>query len=964
MASRLINRHRFLPLYSSGKAMVVGTLFSLTLAHLSLSASQTFQGVLREGVTAVASGDFATAYSTFEQLRHTFGKEPEYLQPAFRAIILPVHGHAALVSGHPGRAVELFGEFLGEVESEHPRHPLVLYSLALAQEALGEASQAIETYARFAQTHPRTAEASLAQLRRLDLLFETGQGERAHSESRRFYETTAPRGLRLIGRLRSLEKRVEEGNHPEALRLLLETDWDPVGMPERATLAFAALRIGDALLAAGDAGDALRAYRLVPPRQLLLRQQGEVVQRHRQAMTRAERSPGRMAEVWMNYRREELHRLEAQWRALETMEDYTPGFLLRYGQAYLGHGRPREALLIFLNLARDSAVDRATRQQAHFRWILAAYEMEAWEDCLQITEAFAERYPEASERPDAFFLLASTLQQQGRLAEANHVLDRLLADHPDHLRAPSWRFTRGMNASRRERYGEAREDFETFREAHARHPLAAQAGLMEALTHHFEREFAAAIAAFDALRDRFAGHPLEPEMVYRRAAAFYGARDANTARKELEWFLQSYPGHALEAEAKVLLGDVLMGEGELRAADALFSEIGPDAGRLHPYAVFQQGKIYRAWEDYARMESHFRAYLARPHHPPGARLSEALYWTGWALEREGRAEEAIPLYLEALDRHGNDPAATEILPILRALAALVEQPALRQTPPPEPWTNWADSERFLDWVEEERTRALADGRPGLASRLTLFLSEVHRGEGRDPLADAILLEIEGLVLPAEMDPEALARLGLILASRGIAEGEAYLDTILEIHPTHPARAFAYLGRAGAALRKGEGEEALHWLDRLERELPVHSTAAERLLLRGKILTREGSFAAGQAAFEELLRLRSARGRNHARALAGLARLEMARGEPERAIAYWQRLYTVYRAYPDLMGDAYVESAVLFHRLGRRETAIRSLDEMLADERLQITVAAERARHLHREWKAERSNGAREEEEPL
>lgn len=965
MALRIIIRVSGLfPRFAPGKAVLCVLLPAIGLLAQPLAAAQTFQGVLQQGVAAVARGDFPGAFTAFEILRQTFGREPEYRQPAFRGIVLPVHGHAALMSGHPGRAAELFGEFLQEVETSHPRHPLVLYSLALAKEAHGDPSMAMEVYARFAETHPRTAEAPLARLRRIHLLFENEQSETAHDESSRFFQSAAPQTLRLAARLRSLEKRVEEGRTTEALALLLETDWDPVGMPERASLAFAALRVGDSLLLGGDHAAALRAYRIVPPRQQLLKQQAEVVARYRQALPRAGEGSGRMAEVWLGYRREQLQRLETQWRALETMEDYTPGFFLRYGQAYLGNGRPREAWLLFRNLARDPGVDPAIRQQAHFRWILAAHEMEAWGDCLQLAEAFAARYPEASERPDAFFIVASALQQKGRLAEANPILTRLIADHPDHPRLPVWRFTRGMNLSRMEQYAPARTDFRWFREHQPNHPLAARAGLMEALTHHFERDYPVAIASFDDLLERFRGHPMEPEILYRRAASFYGARDSQTARAAVESFLESYPGHALEAEATVLLGDVLMGKGKLARADYVFSRLGVEAGRLHAYAIFQQGKIYRAWEDYDRMETHFREYLSLPAHGPGARLSEALYWTGWALERQGREAEAVPLYLEALERYGNNPAATEILPILRALAALVEKPALRDIAPPEPWTNWIEEERFIDWVEAERTRALEEGGGGLASRLTLFLSEVHRGQGRDPLADAILLEIEGAVAPEKMDPEALARIGLILASRGVDDGERYLQTILDWHPTHPARAYAYLGKAGAALRRNEGERAVHWLDRLDRELPAHPSAAEGLLLRGEVLTREGDFEGGRSAFEELLRLRSARGRPHARALAGLARLEMARNEPERAIAYWQRLYTVYRAYPDLMGEAYVESAVLFHQLGRSETALRSLEEMLAEERLQITAAAERARELRRQWETKRSTRDREEGEAL
>ena len=76
-----------------------------------------------------------------------------------------------------------------------------------------------------------------------------------------------------------------------------------------------------------------------------------------------------------------------------------------------------------------------------------------------------------------------------------------------------------------------------------------------------------------------------------------------------------------------------------------------------------------------------------------------------------------------------------------------------------------------------------------------------------------------------------------------------------------------------------------------------------------------------------------RGRPHARALGGLARIEMEEDNAKRAIPYWQRIYTLYRAYPELVAEAYWQSAQLFEAIDDPIAAYNTVAELLRDERL-------------------------------
>src|SRR5690606_19384861 len=110
---------------------------------------------------------------------------------------------------------------------------------------------------------------------------------------------------------------------------------------------------------------------------------------------------------------------------------------------------------------------------------------------------------------------------------------------------------------------------------------------------------------------------------------------------------------------------------------------------------------------------------------------------------------------------------------------------------------------------------------------------------------------------------------------------------------------------------------------------------------------------------EILRLRSMRGRPHAAALMGLAETMIAAGEPERAIAYYQRVYTVHRAQNDFVAQAYLASSLLFETIGDLPAAHRTLVEMLSLTELEAFYDFDRARESEKTLAAKIEVGADE-----
>ncbi len=928
--------------------VVAGALFLLlaeTAPGQPTGEPMRMQEVLARATAAFQRGDYEESLRLFEVLDTTFGREPELKEPGVQRILLPARGYAEFAVGNYDSAIENFAGFLEKFPDTGDVHAFVLYTLSQAHQLNDQPEEASQRLSEFTSSYPRSPEASLAALQQADLLFRTGETEEALELTNRLYESDFSRTLRTQARLRALQVLVDEKRFGDAFVLIRDTRWRIRTMPELAVLAFAALQTGDHLLSEGKPGDALRCYRLVPPYETLLELQEQQLLRTERIIdyrTRNARSP--MASAWNEYYRQLAGRLRVQLQALEEMDDYTPGFILRYGQAFLRSERPWESLVLSETLALDESFPPDLREQAHYQWVLANYALEDWEETFRVADLFGETFPDSELAPETLYLVAQAYQEQRKFRDAVDVYSQLLDLYPDHSLAARWRFTKGFNLAMLEQYEEARSDFEQFMATHPEHLLGTQAALWHALTHHFEGNYDDALAELRPLAERSGGHRLYPEIRYRIATATYGNRDYEEARTLIEDYLEEFPMHQRAAEAVVLRGDILMGLGELIRASNVFAEVTPEAGGLFPYAIFQRGKIFKALERYDLMIDHFREYIDREDLESKPRVGEALYWLGWALLQSGRPEEALAQFDEAIDTSGNDPAATEIQPLLASLET-IRRDLLKSEEASDLNHPVTRADSFNDWIDQQIETALEEDRKTWFSRLKYFQALREKARGDEEMAQTILLEIDEEVPLEQLDPEVIGQVGLIFSEMGFDYAEDYFDFILEKYPDHPARAEAWFGLAQLLFQEGELEEAEDLLRKFEDQMPLHPLAVRVRILRGRLLTELGDYEDAENTFEEVLKLKQARGIPHARSLAGLAELNEAKGDLKRAIPYWQRIYTLYRAYPDLVAEAYFRSARLFEEIGDPAAAYRSLEEMLADERLLTTPFGVKATDL-------------------
>ncbi|MEC7273679.1 MAG: tetratricopeptide repeat protein, partial [Verrucomicrobiota bacterium] len=637
-------------------------------------------------------------------------------------------------------------------------------------------------------------------------------------------------------------------------------------------------------------------------------------------------------QFWTQFYTRLIAGLEGQLEGLRESEDYSATLYLAYGQAYLLAKRPREAWVIFERLARDSNLSLALQATAHYRWILAAIEVGVWEDAFRIAEGFGHRFPESSLVPDALFLLANAYQNAGQYNDAIDVFSHFMAKHSEHSLAPRVLFARGYNYKLMNLPVEARRDFENFTNKYPQHDLLLDARFWRALTFFAERNYEHTLEALTSLESQVKGGRLEPEVVYRLAATQYAKGDYDEALVSIKNYLTDYPNHLRVNEGRVLLGDIEMGRGNLDLARSIFCDIAPSAGHLFTYSIFQVGKIDRAMAGAAEIPEvrtrylkahleHFQTYLDRDDVPQKSRISDALYWAGWTHVELGNEREARGIFDRALYRHGDDPEAGEVINIIDALARIEKR--LNKLSRRD-----RDAE-LKTWIEDQKAIAFKSDRLTYYARLNLYLQSMVPP---DEPTSLVFDTVEKVPLD-NLDAQSLGVIATTLVDRYSRVAEDYLERLEERYADSPYRSYAYYARAYLFLAKQDYEAARILLARFHAESPMHPLSIQANLLYAESLTHTARYETATNLLEDLLKRRDARGRPHAEALLALSSNEEAAGNIKRAVPYAQRVFNVYRAYPELAGRAYLMSAQQLEKLGDIRSAYLTLAEMLTDERV-------------------------------
>lgn len=612
---------------------------------------------------------------------------------------------------------------------------------------------------------------------------------------------------------------------------------------------------------------------------------------------------------------------------------YDPDVLIRTAQCYDAMQRYRMSLAVYSYIYTDFPTNRLAEQSraSTFKDLVA---LDDQTEALAAGRDYLERYPQGRFEDEVIVSLMQLYLTRGELTESAELGRGALAALPNRRLAGQITYLLGMTLLQQQNWPEAFDLFARMKEKWPQGPYVQDADYWSCMCYLFEGRFADAVTAFKAYlsNKNYAPARFAADATYRLGVSQYGVEDYAAAEGTFKEFLVLYPENSLISEAYSMLGDLHGADGDLDTALTLYQTAIEKAVDVDQdsYAVFQAARVYELQQRYAETIDLMKAYIARE--GAKAKLADAGLWIGKSCKAQGDRRQALEIYLKTLTDFGNDPALdgadqvmTQILNDLNDEEATTEDRAFATTR-----------------LTEELARARQKNETALALRFTALLARLT-GEKQYVAA-----------LQNEKDLTAFSPLPLII----LAENSAAHDDIKNIEriaaefrtrfPDSERTVELLNIEASACLSAKQYEKTMALTeDALNRFEGDPRTGLSRKL-QADAYRLSGEWKKAIETYRKVFSVRAGRGALAPESLYWIGVCKRDQGETEKAFAFFQRIYVLYKGHPEWAAKAYEASAECLKKMGRTDEMIQTLQEMVATPSIRNTPEVQRAKETLRQ----------------
>ncbi len=704
----------------------------------------------------------------------------------------------------------------------------------------------------------------------------------------------------------------DQGQYKEASQIMLKMNWDHGSQVDPYGRMRLVLELAGGLLQEGESGDALLLLRGVVPGEAAGDLQNIWLGNIREWMS-AQVGFNPMQgfnPLWREYLAQLYQRSVLHQQAIASQTNDTVPFYLTYAQVLLQEKRLREAWIVLEEVSLDEKYEKDGRQQAHYMWIVTACRMGRWQDAALLIESYADLYPDSQAVIDVSYMMVQVLSGEEQYGAAIDLLTELIQSYPNHSMQERWRYHRGYLRIRERQYEIARVDFSWGLSLGGNGKLRYECMLWSGLSYLFENNPAqAANLLRDGLNEISHGHLLHPDFLYWTASAEYSLQQEHRAESLLDDYLLRYPLHFRVEEAISLKGDLRMRAGDFSEALFCFRRIGNDS-HMYPHAMFRIAEILQHRGDATELEQHLFGYVRQEIDGEYRRVAEALRWLVKFSSKESLVDNVLPCYAEVLEHCGNRLDVTEAMVLLKDFAGLLNNNQVA-----------ANRTMTRDWLARQQDSALHDRALTWYGRLIYLEVLLSEGELDVEFVHSRWLGLRSVSL-AEMDAEITARLGVALLNHSERdEARIRCEHVLGQTSDPEALVIANYGMSRLLLNLGQYEEAIEHGERVHEIMPDHRLSAKVTVLQVESCLALAKYEEVIRYCDRILQNRRYRGRTHAEFLMYKASAYAAMHEYASAILCYQRVYSIYRGYADLVMKACQESARLLESSGNLDAAL-------------------------------------------
>lgn len=689
----------------------------------------------------------------------------------------------------------------------------------------------------------------------------------------------------------------------------------------------AALETGDDLFGDEKYRDALWIYRLVYPHDVLAaksQQYLEYLLKKAEVLKRVVETPRPLMRV-----QESIGELEAEIKALATIENYDVELRFRIARSYMEIRRYREARDLFLYLHNEAKEPQAN--EALYFAFQCCLRVPPWDQALEVGKMYMEKYPAGEYYDDVSIMVAQIYAKLEDWPAVIATINKALEVSPKHSEMAECLFLLGYAYFMEEKFPDSVNAFQKLNREYPNNPREMDAYYWAGMSLMFDKRFEEAAKEFDVVLARFRNSPYLMDTRFRRAVCDYGVSKFREAEKQFLAFVDQYPTNKLSGEAYMMLADIAGTFAELPKAVEHYKQVPRyDINiEFYNYAAFRCGEMLNEMGDFKGMIQHFEKYIGA--NREGSNVPLAMYWVASGLWSLGEQKGALAYFRDAVAKFGVDRKSLGVDILLEDWIGKT-----KKAPPDIAAAAWNDINELLN-------TSSTNNQPALVLRLkrVLLYHPTITKERREEI-------VNDLFRPDNVQNASPGVLELLLDEAqkrkdddmGVLVAQQIVKDFTETDYALAAR--MYLAKVATA--KEDYRTAIKHLTIVQEVNASTSDAAEALTMLGDLYLKMGKYDQADECYKKVLSVREWRGPLWPASLYGRGECAKAKREFETASAYYERVYLMYSAHRKWAAKAYVARADCLSRLQQYNKAAETLEAMIAVPELAEMPEIPEAKH--------------------
>ncbi|MBK1881844.1 tetratricopeptide repeat protein [Luteolibacter pohnpeiensis] len=723
---------------------------------------------------------------------------------------------------------------------------------------------------------------------------------------------------------------------------------------------------GDQLISDSDYAGALALYRSIPPRYQILETQGRSIEKMKDEVKDLEEKvkkesakPIEQRSTTLSEKLSELkNSLDLTTQAKKAIEDKTDldaALLMRRGRALYYLDRYEEALLCFRTI-RTKYPTASDAETAAYSEIFVYTQLKDSDHIQKLAMQFLEKYPKADNLEQVALIAGDGLAQARKWPELLKFYQDLEARFPESPNLDRYKFYEGVAMFQDGQFKQAAALFSSFQKDFPNSELLEDAIYRVAMANFLTGEYKETLAACENYLRRYPEGKYAGDVHYRLSFIDFQDKEEDQSDKiikDLNSYIDGHPEDVSIGSMLTLIGDVYDQKkkgAEDKALEyyirAIWASKNPEVTQ---YAIDTATSILQKkkdWDGIANLHAEIMDKMK------GSQL--ALISSTWVAKmklRQGKGEEAAELLAKQLKNTIGDPTNEQVEFLIDQLVSTLVPRSRKQI-----------SETNMDELMDKLVGILdkaAEGQESPTTTARIYYARARLAESMRNKEQADLY-LKGIATttpdPAALSPALLAVSGEILLKDGdLDKAEAMFQRLTDRYKDSSFADAGPVGLGRVALARGENDKALELFQDTLANNPGMSRYREAKVGELEALTKTGKLEEAEKLATEITGDKQFRGiyipqaymlwaeiyRKYGDQKAGTAKVECLR----KAHAYYQRVYSAYKAYPEVCAEAYWDAYEVLGELGETEIATKTLQQLADEPKLKDTERAKQAKKL-------------------